>query len=143
MIKKILLAILLMVAILNADSKSITIYKSPSCGCCSAWAEELQKAGYKVKEVNSRNVTGIKRKLGIEPSLRSCHTAIIDGYILEGHVPLSAISKLLKEKPKDIHALSVPGMPIGSLGMEVGNQKDKYNVIAIKKNKETIIYESH
>ena len=125
-------------------SQTMNVYKSPTCGCCSDWAEGVRKkSDIKVNVIKTNNLDSYKRKYNIKSKFQGCHTAVIEGYIIEGHVPMSAINRLLKEKPKDIYALSVPGMPIGSMGMEQGNKKEKYNVIALTKDGKYFIYEKH
>lgn len=109
----------------------ITVYQSKTCGCCHKWIDHLKAAGFKVSSKMMDDVTPVKTKLGIPNHLTSCHTAVVDGYLIEGHVPAKAIKKLLSEKPA-IKGLSVPGMPMGSPGME-GPYKEAYNVVAWKK----------
>ena len=111
----------------------ITVYKSPTCGCCTKWIKHLEKNGFHVEAKNSKKMREIKRKLGIEPKFQSCHTGLVNGYYIEGHVPAKDIKRLLKEKPKAV-GLTVPGMPMGSPGME-GARKDPYSVLLIKKDK--------
>lgn len=94
----------------------ITVYKTPDCGCCVKWVEYLQKEGFEVKTVNRDDLSPIKQRAGVPPEMSSCHTALVDGYVIEGHVPAQAIRKLLKERP-DTLGLAVPGMPANSPGM--------------------------
>jgi hypothetical protein len=106
------------------------IYKDPSCGCCGAWVEYLRKEGFTVTVKEEPQINVLKGKLGVPSSVMSCHTAELGRYVLEGHVPVPAINKLLAEKPA-IRGLAVPGMPVGSPGMEVeGMQPDAYDVMA-------------
>jgi hypothetical protein len=108
----------------------VTVYKDPSCGCCSAWADHLRKAGYDVAVVDEPQINPLKGRLGVPASLQSCHTAEVGSYVLEGHVPAAALARLLAEKPA-IGGLAVPGMPVGSPGMEVeGVEVDTYEVMA-------------
>lgn len=123
--------------------KEMTVYKSPYCGCCANWISQMEDKGFEIKTIVKNKFDNIKRDNGITGKLASCHTALIDGYVIEGHVDYSAIKKLLTEKPKDIKGLTVPGMVIGSPGMEQGNKKMPYNIIAIKKDGSTFIYEKH
>jgi len=116
----------------NVPVNVVTVYKSPTCGCCTKWISHLEENGFKVKAINSNNMSKIKDKNGVPVSARSCHTAIIGGYFIEGHVPANDIKKLLAEK-RDVKGLAVPGMPMGSPGME-GPRKDKYNVYELSKN---------
>jgi hypothetical protein len=107
----------------------MTVYKDPNCGCCSKWVKHMTAAGHTVNTVNTKDMINIKRTLGVPEQLYSCHTAKIDGYVLEGHVPATDVEKLLSERPK-ARGLAVPGMPFGSPGMEVpGVSPDSYEVI--------------
>ncbi len=106
------------------------VHKDPNCACCEAWVEHVRAAGYEAQVAVVPAINAIKAKLGVPIALRSCHTAEIDGYVLEGHVPAAAIARLLAQRPK-VHGLAVPGMPIGSPGMEVeGRAPERYDVIA-------------
>ena len=98
---------------------AITVYKSPTCGCCGAWVKHLNSNGFKVEAHDVADLDSIKRRLGVRPELASCHTASVGGYTIEGHVPASDIKRLLAERPK-AKGLAVPGMPVGSPGMETG-----------------------
>jgi hypothetical protein len=98
----------------------ITVHKDPNCGCCTGWAQHLTAAGYAVKVVDTADLNAIKTRLRVPKELAACHTAEVAGYVLEGHVPAEALRKLLTERPQAI-GLSVPGMPVGSPGMEGGN----------------------
>ena len=110
-----------------AELESITVYKSPSCGCCSQWVRHLQDNGFEVEAINRSDMNGVKSEAGIPRQLASCHTAVIGGYVIEGHVPATDIKRLLEERP-DVAGLTVPGMPMGSPGME-GHRQDKYEVL--------------
>jgi hypothetical protein len=105
----------------------VVVNKDPGCGCCGAWVEHLRSAGFPVEIVETANVNAVKQRLGVPPDLTSCHTAEAQGYVVEGHVPASAILRLLGEKPQAI-GLAVPGMPIGSPGMENGSP-ETYEVV--------------
>lgn len=112
-----LLAALLFVSVSAAmAANEITVYKTPNCGCCVKWVEYLQKEGFTVETHDRRDLTAIKKQAGVSREMASCHTAMVDGYVIEGHVPASAIRKLLQERP-DTRGLSVPGMPTNSPGM--------------------------
>jgi hypothetical protein len=120
---------------LGADAQSqvdlprMVVSKDPNCGCCSGWVEHVRAAGFEVDIVNTSNLTPIKQRLGVPSDLAACHTAEIGGYAVEGHVPAVAIKRLLSERPA-AKGLAVPGMPIGSPGMEVPGQADEvYDVI--------------
>lgn len=110
-----------------APALAITVWKSPSCGCCGAWVEHLKRNGFTATVVETDEIQHIKKQRGVPSELASCHTAEIGGYIVEGHVPASAILRLLSEKPA-ARGLSVPGMPIGSPGME-GGTPEAYDVV--------------
>ena len=136
------LAILSVPAISHAEKKDgltkITVYKTPSCRCCRKWISHLEKNGFEVEAYNKENMSSIKYKMGIEPKYQSCHTAMVDGYYIEGHVPADDIRRLLKEKPTAA-GLTVPGMPKGSPGMEVGG-KDPYAVLLVDKAGKQKVY---
>lgn len=111
----------------------IQVYKTASCGCCSAWVDHLKENGFKVETHNVEDPGAVRAKFGIGEQYGSCHTGVVKGYAIEGHVPASSIKKLLKEKPK-ASGLAVPGMPMGSPGME-GSRKDAYEVLLVKDGK--------
>jgi hypothetical protein len=123
-----------------APKKRMTVYKSPTCGCCNAWVKHVQAAGYEVVAIDVDDVTPYKKKHGVPLDLASCHTGVIEGYAIEGHVPADVITKFLREKPKNARALAVPGMPMGSPGMEVPGRKDAYNVMLIDKAGKATVY---
>jgi hypothetical protein len=118
----------------------MTVYKSPSCGCCGKWVDHMKAAGFTmtVKDVDDPNV--VKREMGIPESLWSCHTGLVAGYLVEGHTPADVVHQLLKEKPK-VMGIAVPGMPLGSPGMEAST-KEKYNIMAFEKGGKTRVYAS-
>ncbi len=120
---------------------SIKVYKSPTCGCCAKWIDHLEDNGFAVDIVNRPDVSPIKRELGVPERLYSCHTAKVDGYVVEGHVPASDILQMLAEKPP-VRGLAVPGMPQGSPGMETG-RKDSYSVMTFDENKLVGVYNRH
>jgi hypothetical protein len=122
-------------------SPTITVYKDPSCGCCKSWIEHLIKHGYRVDAKDSPNMAEIKRTLGVPEALTSCHTAVVGGYLIEGHVPAADIARLLKEKPK-VAGLAVPGMPMGSPGME-GPRREHYQVLSFDKTGKTKVFASY
>lgn len=123
-----------------APKKSMIVYKSPTCGCCGAWIEHVKAAGYRVKAVDVEDVTPYKKQHGVPLDLASCHTGIIEGYAIEGHVPADLIDRLLRDKPKGAKVLAVPGMPLGSPGMEVPGRKDAYNVILVSEKGVRSVY---
>lgn len=106
----------------------ITVYRSPTCGCCLAWVDHLRANGFTVLVQESRDLAAIKLKLGVPGDLEACHTATVGGYVVEGHVPASDIRRLLESKPS-AKGVAVPGMPVGSPGMERGDEKEPYSVI--------------
>jgi hypothetical protein len=124
-----------------AAATLITVYKDPDCGCCKAWVEYLRKHGYRVDAKDTGDMNAIKTNLGVPPSLVSCHTALVGGYIIEGHVSAEDIARLLVTKPK-IAGLAVPGMPSGSPGME-GGPPVHYQVIAFTKAGKTSVFANH
>lgn len=111
-----------------AVAQTMRVAKSPHCGCCNAWIEHVRRAGFQIRIVEAHDVTPIARQLGVPDNLRSCHTAVVDGYVIEGHVPAADIRRLLAQRPRGT-GLAVPGMPIGSPGMEQGNRHQAYEVI--------------
>jgi hypothetical protein len=117
----------------------ITVYKSPTCGCCNKWVKHLEDNGFDVKAKNVTDVIPYKIKYGVTPQLASCHTAVVDGYTIEGHVPASDIKRLLREKPA-LQGISVPQMPVGTPGMEQGDRKDPYQVISFDRDGRTGIF---
>lgn len=120
---------------------TITVYRDPNCGCCTKWIEHLIKHGYRVADKKTAEMTEIKRGLGVPETLESCHTGVVNGYVIEGHVPAADIKKLLKDKPR-VTGLAVPGMPMGSPGME-GPRKDRYEVLSFDKTGKTKVFAKH
>jgi hypothetical protein len=120
---------------------TITVYKDPNCGCCKAWIAHLEKAGYTVDAKDSPNMVEIKQSLGVPSALTSCHTAVVNGYLIEGHVSPEEIDRLLAQKPT-IAGLAVPGMPMGSPGMD-GGRKQHYQVLAFDRAGKTKVFASH
>lgn len=112
----------------NANDSEIVVYQSKSCGCCKKWVSHLKNNGFNVRSEFMDDVTDVKLKMNLPLKLASCHTAVVNGYIVEGHVPANAIKKLISEKPS-IKGIAVPGMPMGSPGME-GGYSEAYDVIA-------------
>lgn len=101
----------------SASSPTIHVYKTPTCGCCTKWIEHLEAAGFSVEHEDLQDLSELKREQGVPTELASCHTALVDGYVLEGHVPASDVTRLLSERPS-VRGLAVPEMPLGSPGME-------------------------
>jgi hypothetical protein len=135
------LAFLLVLLPLAASAAEITVYKSPYCGCCGAWVDHIKAAGHAVKTVEMEDLTGIKKMTGVPEPLQSCHTAVVGGYVIEGHVPAADVARLLREKPK-ARGLAVPGMPVGSPGME-GPNPDVYDVLLFQADGTAAVYGRH
>ncbi|HEY8548771.1 MAG TPA: DUF411 domain-containing protein [Vicinamibacterales bacterium] len=123
--------------------QKLEVWKSATCGCCAKWNEHMAAAGFEVASTDVPDVNAVKDKHGVPPQLRSCHTGLVGGYVLEGHVPADVVQKLLKERPSDVVGIAVPGMPAGSPGMEVpGGRTDSYQIIAFDRNGKTRVYAS-
>jgi hypothetical protein len=125
----------------SAAAPVIEVYKSATCGCCTEWVKHLKANGFTVKAQNVANPSDYREKAGIPDELGSCHTGMVQGYALEGHVPASEIKRLLAEKPK-AKGLAVPAMPMGSPGME-GHRKDPYDVLLVHANGRTSTYKHY
>ncbi|MFM2074790.1 MAG: hypothetical protein RJB34_1095 [Pseudomonadota bacterium] len=130
----------------NAPKKwpVMQVWKDPNCGCCKDWVEILRKAGFEIQTFDTGN-TAVRQRLGLPTKFGSCHTALIDGYVIEGHVNVSEIQRLLRERPKAL-GLAVPGMPVGSPGMdgpEYGNRRDPYDVLLVQKDGSSRSYQSY
>ena len=119
----------------------ITVYKSPTCGCCAKWVDHMKAAGFEPTVRELDDLSEIKAGAGVPGELESCHTAIVGGYTIEGHVPAADVQRLLKEKPK-VAGLSAPGMPMGSPGME-GPRKDAYDVVTFDRAGRTTVFAKH
>ena len=126
-------------ALAGGAAQSIHVYKSPTCGCCDDWIDHLEENGFDVTATNSNNMGKIKAEAGLIPGLGSCHTAYVGDYVIEGHVPAEDIKRLLSEAP-NATGLSVPGMPAGSPGMEMGGRKDPYQVIMFNEQGQTRVF---
>ncbi|MDM9380212.1 DUF411 domain-containing protein [Chlorogloeopsis sp. ULAP01] len=126
-----------------SDKREITVYRSPACGCCGAWIEHMQKHGFKIKaDIKTDEMEAIKQKYNLPQDLASCHTAIIDGYVMEGHIPADDIKRFLKQKPKFV-GLAVPGMLVGTPGMESGNRKQPFSIVAFDKKGEVEVFKEY
>ncbi|WP_293697242.1 MULTISPECIES: DUF411 domain-containing protein [unclassified Sphingopyxis] len=113
-----------------AHAANPTMFRDAGCGCCLKWLEQVKASfGQKAVIVNSTDMTAIKDKQGVPQALRSCHTVLVGGYVIEGHVPAKEIARLLREKPKGVKGLAVAGMPMGSPGMEHGDHREAYKVM--------------
>jgi hypothetical protein len=120
----------------------VEVFKTATCGCCALWVDHLEQNGFTTKVTNATNLTAIKRQHQVPAALESCHTAVVGGYVVEGHVPAGDIQRLLQEKPA-IAGIAVPGMPVGSPGMEQGSRRDPYQVVAFTKDGSTRTFASH
>ena len=127
--------------VLPAADRAMTVYKDPNCGCCAEWVKHVQKAGFVATVRDMTDMVTVKRNLGVPEALESCHTARIGRYTIEGHVPADLIIRLVDEKSAS-RGLAVPGMPVGSPGMEMGAKKDKYDVLAFDAAGKTRVYAS-
>ncbi len=125
----------------DAGALEVTVYKSPTCGCCNKWIAHLEANGFKVNAHDLADLTQVKLEHGVRRELTSCHTALVDGYVIEGHVPAEDIQRLLQERP-DVVGLAVPGMPMGSPGME-GPTSEPYNVLTFDRNGNTTVFAKH
>lgn len=122
-------------------SAAMTVYRDPSCGCCEAWTQIARNAGYQVELVDRADMPAIKRQHAVPEELASCHTAVVGGYAIEGHVPIADVGRLLRERPAGIRGLAVPGMPRGSPGMEMPDgAKDPFQVIAFDATGRTRVF---
>lgn len=124
----------------QAAKPAMVVYKSPSCGCCKLWVDHLRAAGFAVSVRDQADVSGVKTRYRVPGRLHSCHTAIVAGYVIEGHVPADLVQKLLKDKPPVV-GLAVPGMPSGSPGME-GGAKEPYEVLTFDAAGKTTVYDT-
>jgi hypothetical protein len=122
----------------RASAPAIHVHKGPGCDCCNAWIEHLRASGFAVT-ADDRGNNAARAKAGIPAHLGSCHTGMIAGYAIEGHVPAADIKRLLAERPKAV-GLAVPGMPVGSPGMEIGSRRDPYEVLLVRADGTTAVY---
>ena len=122
----------------RADASHVEVYKSATCRCCSKWIDHLRAAGFLVKATDMTDMKAVKAQQGVPPALASCHTAVVDGYVVEGHVPADVIHRLLRERPP-IKGLAVPGMSIGSPGLE-GPNPEAYSVVSFDDQNHTQLY---
>lgn len=141
--KNAVLAVLLAMSA-TAASAEIVMHRDPGCGCCMAWAAQVKAAfGDRVRVVDDAARPTFQRKVGVPPQLSSCHTAIVGGYVFEGHVPIADMKRLIASKPKGVKGLAVAGMPMGSPGMEVpGGVKDRFSVVAFGRGR-AYIFNQH
>jgi hypothetical protein len=129
-------------SIAQSIREKVTIWKTPSCGCCNDWVTHLRTNGFDVSTNDVPDTTPMRKKLGLPAKFGSCHTAQVGGYVLEGHVPAAEISRLLRERPTAV-GLAVPGMPVGSPGMEMGSKRDAYDVLLVMFDGSWRVYSSY
>lgn len=127
----------------DPDLPEVVVYKSAICNCCRLWAELLRTAGFQVAPRNMEDLDSVKRRVGVPPGKGSCHTALVGGYFVEGHVPVEDIKRLLREHP-DAKGLTVPGMPVGSPGMEASwGATEPYSVLLVARDGSTSVFARH
>lgn len=126
------------------ETIELRVAKSPTCGCCTAWVERMRQAGFalQVEDVNQDTLWALKNRLGVSPELAGCHTASVNEYFIEGHVPATDIRRLLDDGPNAL-GLTVPGMPMGSPGMEMGNTREPFDVLLVLKDGSTRVFSSY
>ena len=129
-------------ALARTPNKQLTVWKTPTCGCCGDWVSHLRKSGFEVVINEVNDTATIRKKFGLADNFSACHTARLNGYVIEGHVPAQELNRLLVEKPVAL-GLAVPGMPLGSPGMEVGSRRDAYSVLLVQSDGRTRIYQSY
>jgi hypothetical protein len=125
-----------------ASAAQLTVHKSPNCGCCAKWIKHVQNHGFTVKVVEIDDISAVKKRLGVRDRLASCHTTQAGGYFIEGHVPAGDIKRLLAQKP-NAAGIAVPGMPMGSPGMDMGGQRQPYATILVQRDGKTKIFAQH
>ena len=139
--RKILFLALMLVGFAFAEGKpKIELHQSPYCGCCGMWVKYMQNKGYTLEVRKYSDFYKLKDELGIKKEFQSCHTGLVEGYAVEGHVPADAVEWLLSEKPKGVIGIAVPGMPMGSPGMEQGGEDEEYPVVIMFKDGSHKIY---
>lgn len=125
-----------------APSPEVQVFKSPYCGCCGAWIDHMRAAGFLVKVTEVADTTAARKRLGMPDRFGSCHTATVQGYVLEGHVPAAEVRRLLSTRPKAL-GLAVPAMPPGAPGMEAGSRKDPYQVLLVDASGGSTVFASY
>jgi hypothetical protein len=128
----------------SSGQSVMEVYKSPTCGCCSKWVEHMRQHGFtaRVTDLDDQALDAVKAKHGVPRTAQSCHTALVGGFAIEGHVPASEVKRLLKEKPS-VAGIAVAGMPVGSPGMEVPGRSQAYNVITFDKKGDSRVFASY
>lgn len=130
------------VAELPSEVRQVVSFRSPTCGCCEGWVAHMRANGFEVEDNVVEDIEAVKREHNIPTDLASCHTAIVNGYVIEGHIPAADVSRLLTEKP-DVAGIAVPGMPIGSPGMESGDIQEPYAVYTFTEDGSTEVFQEH
>ena len=131
-----------LLALARSDAEPITVWKTPSCGCCKDWVAHLRTSGFEVATHDVKDTATIRQRLGLPVKFASCHTAQLGAYVLEGHVPAQEIRRLMREKPKAV-GLAVPGMPVGSPGMEMDGSREAYDVLLVLADGSSRVYQSY
>ncbi|MEO1131540.1 MAG: DUF411 domain-containing protein [Cyanobacteria bacterium J06639_1] len=121
---------------------SVVSFRSPTCGCCKGWVEHMRAEGFTVDDQIVEDISAKKTELGIPGELAACHTAVVDGYLVEGHIPAEAIAQLLDEKP-EVKGIAVPGMPIGTPGMEFGDERESFSVYSFTEDGQTEVFRDY
>lgn len=142
--------VVLLLASLNAaaveetavDKATVAVYRSPTCRCCGRWIQHLKENHFAIKDIVTHDLQAIKQQRAVPEHLASCHTAVVDGYVIEGHVPASDIEKLLRTRP-NVVGIAAPGMPLGSPGMEVGGRQDDYVVVSFDSEGHYEVFTEH
>ncbi len=126
----------------NGNTK-MTVYRSPNCGCCGGWITHLKKHGFEITDIKTEDMETVKQNNNLPEELASCHTAVIDGYVFEGHIPADDIKRFLTQKPENLNGLTVPAMPIGTPGMESDETKQPFAVVAFDNQGKTEVFNSY
>ncbi len=126
----------------NQSLPAVTVYKDANCGCCSLWVTHMERAGFRVTATNTADMPALRAKHGVPAHVQSCHTAIVDGFIVEGHVPAEDVKRMLTSRPA-VKGIAVPGMPVGSPGMEQGTVKHAYSVLTFDAAGRTTVFARH
>lgn len=127
---------------LEAKVANINVYRSPDCSCCGGWIYHLKTQGFEVQDFPTPDIEAVKQTYKVPDNLTSCHTAIVNGYVIEGHVPANDIKRLLQERP-NISGLSVPQMPVGTPGMEIGDKKDPFTVFSFAPKDKILVFNDY
>lgn len=126
----------------KSTALNATVYHSPDCNCCGGWIDHLKAEGFQITDFPTSDIETVKQKYNVPDNLSSCHTAIVNGYVIEGHVPADDIKRLLQEKP-NVAGLSVPQMPVGTPGMEMGNRKDPFSVFSFDRKNSVAVFNKY